>query len=755
MRIPVFTAQGSPTTEAPGRSIRSRMNAQPFIAAAQAQGNLVSTVAESVGQYAETRYKVLTENQLNEALLGADETLRTRADELAQSSDYGRALDGDDPIWNRETEEIRNRLLDQVGGDVYARSQFEARFGQLELQNRFRLRGAVDRRIQADAAASYTQSLIRLEEDIANGGDLAELDLAVRTSETTTGRAVAAGAVNGERADAARRTAIARGLSRAASRMAGESGAPIRFVDNVRTALTSGDPSNLDANGLYLFGAMQNMTLEEQQDILSGTYRTVEFMFAETQEEAIQRRIAENTASQAGDQASALLGDLASGNRVNPDSVQAVIDAYTNTRQFLSPEDDARIGGQIRELQYISGIANTLNQVGDPAYVENMVRALENTESGGIEGEGLAGVDTDLERSLRNFLTNYAENMRNTIADDPISWARQTGAVNVGEVDLSAGAIGAEIQGQTDATGLAQRIVDAQTVAARYDRPVEHIFGKADAEAIVGQIDLGNFETAIAQISAIQNGLGQYAGVGIRELEQAGLPPELTEALYATDATVQRELVQIAGVELSALREGLPNTVLNDINSELQSEIEDYRIAFEAGGDGSAVSQFNSLYAVAEKLALSRIRTRGVSPAEAANSVIEDLLPPQENWINERNQLYIVPREFDSRPIGRAASFLVTENQLRAADIMPLDNPALSAEADLEVSIGSLVDTGVWLNNSTGDGVILHYDINGYYEQVMKRDGTPYEMKFEDAPQFEQMMRDLEMRSMEGLSVQP
>lgn len=755
MRIPVYTAQGNVTTEAPGRSIGARMNAQPFIAAAQAQGNTVSALAESVGQYAETRYKVLTENQLNEALLGADETLRTRADELAQSTDYSRALDGDDPIWSRETEEIRNELLDRVGGDVYARSQFEARFGQLELQNRFRLRGAVDRRIQAEAAASYSQHLSRLEQDIANGVDLAELDLTIRNSETTTTRAAASGGIDLTRAQAAERTAIARGLSQAASRMAGESGAPIRFVDSVRTALTSGNPEGLNADGLYLYGAMQNMTLEEQQDILSGTYRTVEFMFAETQEEAIQRRIAENTASQAGDQASSILSDLEAGRRVNPDAVQAAIDAYTQNRESLSPEVDVRVGEQIRTMQYISGIANTLNQVGDPAYVENMIRTLEDTEGGGLQGEGLAGVDTDIERSLRNFLTNYAENMRNTIADDPISWARQTGAVNVGTVDLSAGAIGAEMQGQMDATGMAQRISDAQIAAARYDRPVEHIFGKADAEAIVGQIDLGNFETAIAQISAIQNGLGQYAGVGIRELEQAGLPPELTEALYATSATVQRELVQVAGVEVSALREGLPSTTSNDLNRELQARMENYQTAFLAGGDAGAFQEMNNVIAVAEKLALSRIRTRGVSPSEAAESVVADLLPPEENWINQRNQLFIVPREFDSRPIERAASFLVTEDRLRAADIMPLNNPAFSDEADLEVSIGSLADTGVWLNNSTGDGVILHYDINGYYEQVMLRDGNPYEMKFADAPQFEQMMREERMRNMEGMTVQP
>ena len=751
MRIPVYTAQGAATTEAPGRSIRSRMNAQPFIAAAQAQGDLVSTVAEAAGQYAETRYKVLTENQLNEALLGADETLRTRADELAQSSDYGRALDGDDPIWNRETEEIRNQLLDQVGGDVYARSQFEARFGQLELQNRFRLRGAVDRRIQADAAASATQSLIRLEEAVANGIDLSEIDLSVRSTGVTLQRAADAGGINLETATNAQKAALSRGISRAASRLAAESALPVNYVDDVRSALNDGDPSGLDSGGLYLYGLMQDMTLEEQAEILNRSYRTVEFMFAETQEEEMYRRLAQETASQAGDQADALLADLQAGNRINPDSIQAVIDDYNANINFLTPEQRISVGEKVEALQYIGGIANTLNQIADPTYVENQIRLLENTETGGLEGQGLPGVDTNTERSLRNFLTNYAQNMRDSIADDPLSWARRTNAVNVGNVDLSVGAISAEINGQEDATGMAQRVRDARSVAARYNIPVEHIFGKADAEAIVGQIDLGNFEVAIAQVSAIQNGLGQYAGVGIRELEQAGLPPELTEALYATSATVQRELVQIAGLETSALREGIVSSVVSDLQLALQTNTVDYQTAFLAGADRSAYNQINNMFAVAEKLALSRIRTRGLSATEAANSAIRDILPPPENWVNEGSNLYIVPREYNSSVVTNATSFLLTEQQLRDADIQPMENPAFGPEANLEVNIGSLIDSGVWLNNDTGDGVVLHYDINGRYEVVRKNDGTLYEMKFVDAPGFAQAMEDLRMQRAEGL----
>jgi hypothetical protein len=134
----------------------------------------------------------------------------------------------------RETQEVRQRLLDDIGGDVYARQQFEARFGQIEMQNRFRLRGEVDRRIQAAAAANATQSLQRLEDSIANGIDLAEIDLATRSTETAISRAAAAGGINPETATAAQRAAIARGLSRATSRLSAGYDAPVGFVDDVR-----------------------------------------------------------------------------------------------------------------------------------------------------------------------------------------------------------------------------------------------------------------------------------------------------------------------------------------------------------------------------------------------------------------------------------------------------------------------------------------------------------------------------------------
>jgi hypothetical protein len=176
-------------------------------------------------------------------------------------------------------------------------------------------------------------------------------------------------------------------------------------------------------------------------------------------------------------------------------------------------------------------------------------------------------------------LFSYADRMEETIATDPIAWARSTGSVPVGNVDISAGALS---QGQS---GLEQRVLDARAVAARYGQPVRSVFGTQDAAQLVSQIDPANFELALGQVGSVVAGLGQYADVGIQELEAAGLAPELVQAMYVSSPVVQRELVQLAGVETEALRAGMAErTMATDIEAELNTQLADYFAAFEAGG---------------------------------------------------------------------------------------------------------------------------------------------------------------------------
>jgi hypothetical protein len=755
MKIPVFEAQSRASTEAPGRSIQARMNAQTFVNAELQKGEVIGAFAESAQKYVETRYKVMIENRLNESLLGADEALRTRADELAKSADYTRALDGDDPIWTRDTQEVRERLLDNIGGDVYARSQFDARFGQLEAQNRLRLRNEIDSRVQAAAAASFSLSMRQLEEDVANTTDITVADLAARTAAVAVARGATAGGINPTRAEAARSEAIRRGLARATTNLASQSNAPINFVDGVRKALATKDPSNLDSSGLYLYGSMQDLRPEEQAEILSGSYRTVNFMFAETQEEEMQRRIAEQTATQAGDQADAYISDLSSGNPVNPASIEALANQFAGISSVLPPEKAMQVSEKIQSMQYISGIANTLNAVADPAYVRNLANTLQ---SNGIKGEGAEGVDTSLERATRDFVSNYATRMEETIVKDPISWARSTGAVNVGTVDVSAGAISAEFsQEQPGATGLAQRVLDAERVAARYNQPVRKVFGEKDATQIVSQIDPQNFEAALGQVETIVGNLGKYSDIGVQELEEAGLAPELVQAMYTSNPTVQRELVQISGVETADLRAGISvSTMPNDIETELNTQLVDYFAAFEAGGGSQAVKMANTQREVAQRLAFSRARTSTDSASNIAKKVISDIFPPVENWVRQPNQLFIVPRGANSNDVQVVAEEMMSEAMLREANIAPLDNPIFPEYVDLELNIASLSSMGVWLNNSTGDGLILHYDFDGQYLPAIKADGQPYQLLFRDASaRAEEDRQIIETETSQGMSIAP
>jgi hypothetical protein len=74
--------------------------------------------------------------------------------------------------------------------------------------------------------------------------------------------------------------------------------------------------------------------------------------------------------------------------------------------------------------------------------------------------------------------------------------------------------------------------------------------------------------------------------------------------------------------------------------------------------------------------------------------------------------------------------------------IAPLDDFRYRAAVDIELDIVDLNKSGVWINNSTGDGVVLTYRFRDQIPlPVIKPDGSYYEVKFADmqsiAPQMD------------------
>ena len=237
MRIPVYNAEGSVTREAPGRSIRARMDATPFIQAELRKGEVLQSAAQAAGEYANARYKVQVENDLNEAMLGAQETLRTRRDELAKSPNYNRVLDGDNPIWNQETSQIKNELRKKVGKNVYALTQFDAKFGQIELQNRFQLRNDIDRKIAAVAAANQAQLYVNGENTIANSDNLSEIDFVIAGVRLNGDRLVQLGLGKGETLSKQEYAMVFRGTKRALDNLVNSSDSSVLTVHEIHKAL--------------------------------------------------------------------------------------------------------------------------------------------------------------------------------------------------------------------------------------------------------------------------------------------------------------------------------------------------------------------------------------------------------------------------------------------------------------------------------------------------------------------------------------
>ncbi len=50
---------------------------------------------------------------------------------------------------------------------------------------------------------------------------------------------------------------------------------------------------------------------------------------------------------------------------------------------------------------------------------------------------------------------------------------------------------------------------------------------------------------------------------------------------------------------------------------------------------------------------------------------------------------------------------------------------------DEAVSLASIASDGLWLNNGTADGLVLHYNINGYPLPVLNSSGQAVEVKFD------------------------
>jgi hypothetical protein len=262
---------------------------------------------------------------------------------------------------------------------------------------------------------------------------------------------------------------------------------------------------------------------------------------------------------------------------------------------------------------------------------------------------------------------------------------------------------------------------------------------KPTASAIVAQLNSMPLEEAPMALGMILGTYGDDAQKISAELSKAGLAPEYSVAMrYPDNPSLMAEIVASKAITLDDLKSGRSsNDTIAD--KEMMNSISDlsrpYRGALTDGDlTGAANRSFAESYAIAEKIARLRLINNNGDPLAVAQSVFVQMFPHQvvKTIGGGLGQNYLLPQDIDGRMAENALRKMTTPDSLRAA-IQPLDDPRYRSVIDVELDIIDLSTSGVWINNSTGDGVVLTYRFRDQIPlPVTKPDGSYYEVKFAD-----------------------
>ena len=506
MRIPVYNAEGSVTREAPGRSIRARMDATPFIQAELRKGEVLGAAAQAAGEYANARYKVQVENDLNEAMLGAQETLRTRRDELAKSPNYNRVLDGDDPLWNRETTQIKNELRKKVGKNVYALTQFDAKFGQLELQNRFQLRNDIDRKIAAVAAANQAQLYVNGENMIADSNSLSEIDFVIAGVKLNGKRLVQLGLGKGETLSKQEYAMVLRGTDRALTNFISEQDNSILTLHKIRKVLETEnageqlDPElQVDPEGQKIYHLLRSLSPSDQKKLIQRAGGMAKFVDGPTLYEQQQNLVLEGVGKQANDTVTTLIDNVTKGyepSAADIENLQVQIDAAGQT---LKPAELAKLNAKVLYFETVIDVAAETKTMNGNQLVEEIDERQKKENK----------TQTDI--NVLEYLKSRQSALIKGVNEDAMAWANDQGVITMDPVDyadFASETFVATLQARRDKGKIVQDIYQRESLSLA---PV--IMTKAETAQVSRMLNEMGPEDDLAFFSSVKLALGEDASI--------------------------------------------------------------------------------------------------------------------------------------------------------------------------------------------------------------------------------------------------
>ena len=262
-----------------------------------------------------------------------------------------------------------------------------------------------------------------------------------------------------------------------------------------------------------------------------------------------------------------------------------------------------------------------------------------------------------------------------------------------------------------------------------------------EAESLVGEITALPTASVAGEMLRLERQYGRQWPAVFSQLAGEGLPQPLQLlGAVASEPGLSQTLAQAIDNGPTELRKGFEQADTRDLRLNVESELSEFRLAFEAADPtGGAARQVNGIVDTAELLALQYLRSSYAGdPAGAARQAAEDLVLSRFHVSTGRLQ-GIVPRVIDGRlvdmsEIERGTDFLLTRASLTAADIAPIGDVMETPEfLDFERTVRAVETSGFFVNNEQNTGVVLMVPfVNGGAIPMIDGQGQRIEYSYEE-----------------------
>ena len=344
-----------------------------------------------------------------------------------------------------------------------------------------------------------------------------------------------------------------------------------------------------------------------------------------------------------------------------------------------------------------------------------------NTQRTAVSGMTTDNPDFRNKAAMLQASEELYKNMNAQLRSDPYGWYIRTGQL--------------EVKPLVDQESIIKRQDDQDYMEGKNPGFTAPFLTTSEANNTVAALDKatkdGQLDVVVNELRAMQSLYGQNYETALQDLTKAGLASEYAVGgRYLGDKPVLAErIIGLSTVTPDELKKPLEAGKAKDFDMLYLDAMQEYSTAF-TGGDitNAALKTLNMNYDVAKKLGYGYMNNTNTTALTAVEMVIEDMFP--ETVMLEDNAMIIVPRDANPNYVLSHLEEALEPSRLEQVGLAPLNDPNLPGYIDMAVDVESLSSDGVWLNNETGDGAVLHYNLNGDMLPVKLQDGNYYELKF-------------------------